>query len=178
MQRMTPLATVLLAVAAVVTLPSTTSADKSAVRDHYQAVYEQVDRENAGPYPGGLAGRNLADDGVRTANGERRATDGELRDAIGVMERMLSPPPPAPEPTAAPAPATSSTGGYSIPSYIVACESGGDYGASNPSGAYGAYQIMPGTAAAYGCDLSTPAGQDVCAARIYADVGASAWVCG
>ena len=28
------------------------------------------------------------------------------------------------------------------------------------SGAYGAYQIIPSTAAAYGCDLSTPAGQD------------------
>jgi len=71
-----------------------------------------------------------------------------------------------------------SSGGYSIPEYIVQCESGGDYSASNPSGAYGAYQIMPGTAEAYGCDLSTAAGQDACAAEIYSDVGSSAWVCG
>lgn len=84
---------------------------------------------------------------------------------------------PAPDP--APAPDVGATGGtYSIPSYIVACESGGSYTAQNPSGAYGAYQIMPGTAAAYGCDLSTPAGQDECAGKIYADSGASAWSCG
>lgn len=69
--------------------------------------------------------------------------------------------------------------GYSVPSYIVACESGGDYGAVNPSsGAYGAYQILPSTSAAYGCDMSSPAGQDACAGEIYADVGSSAWSCG
>ena len=35
-------------------------------------------------------------------------------------------------------------GPYSIPTYIVMCESGGDYGALNPSsGAGGAYQILP-----------------------------------
>lgn len=73
---------------------------------------------------------------------------------------------------------TTDSSGYAIPEYIVECESGGDYTAQNPSGAYGAYQIMPETAAAYGCDLSTPAGQDACAAKIYADVGTSAWVCG
>ena len=84
---------------------------------------------------------------------------------------------PAPAETTTTAPTTSS-GGYSIPDYIVQCESGGDYSASNPSGAYGAYQIMPGTASAYGCDLSTPAGQDACAAEIYSDVGSSAWSCG
>jgi hypothetical protein len=97
------------------------------------------------------------------------------------------PPPPEPEPEPEPvvtesvAPATEptySSGGYAIPSYIVECESGGDYTAQNPSGAYGAYQIMPGTADAYGCDLSTPAGQDACAAEIYATEGSSPWVCG
>jgi hypothetical protein len=97
-------------------------------------------------------------------------------------------PVPEPTPTAAstpyvaPAPTTTSvptaSGGYSIPSYIVQCESGGSYTAQNPSGAYGAYQIMPSTASAYGCDLSTAAGQDSCAASIYADVGPSAWSCG
>jgi hypothetical protein len=80
--------------------------------------------------------------------------------------------------TEAAAPVTTSTGGYAIPDYIVACESGGDYTASNPSGAYGAYQIMPETAAGYGCDLSTPAGQDACAAEIYATEGAAPWDCG
>ncbi len=42
-------------------------------------------------------------------------------------------------------------GPYSIPTYIVMCESGGDYGALNPSsGAGGAYQILPSTWEAYG----------------------------
>ena len=42
-------------------------------------------------------------------------------------------------------------GPYSIPTYIVMCESGGDYGALNPSrGAGGAYQILPSTWELYG----------------------------
>lgn len=61
---------------------------------------------------------------------------------------------------------------------IAQCESGGSYTARNPSGAYGKYQIMPSTAAAYGCNLSTAGGQDACAVRIYAGgAGRSQWVC-
>ena len=42
-------------------------------------------------------------------------------------------------------------GPYSIPAYIVMCESGGNYGALNPSsGAGGAYQILPSTWELYG----------------------------
>ncbi len=42
-------------------------------------------------------------------------------------------------------------GPYSIPTYIVMCESGGNYGAVNASsGAGGAYQILPSTWALYG----------------------------
>ena len=42
-------------------------------------------------------------------------------------------------------------GPYSIPAYIVMCESGGDYSAVNPSsGAGGAYQILPSTWDLYG----------------------------
>lgn len=100
---------------------------------------------------------------------------GKLREAVAVL---TAPPPPEPVVETAAAPASGGSGGYAIPEYIVQCESGGDYNAQNPSGAYGAYQIMPGTAAAYGCDLSTPAGQDDCAGRIYAAEGSSPWVCG
>jgi septal ring factor EnvC (AmiA/AmiB activator) len=74
-------------------------------------------------------------------------------------------------------------GPYSIPAYIVMCESGGDYGVVNPSsGAGGAYQILPSTWALYGGkgapQDASKAEQDSIAAQIWADSGPSAWVCG
>jgi hypothetical protein len=68
-----------------------------------------------------------------------------------------------------------------IPGYIVACESGGDYGAVNPtSGARGKYQIMPfhyqRGGVCSGLDWS-PRGQDECAARIWETSGPGAWDC-
>ncbi len=81
---------------------------------------------------------------------------------------------------AAAAPAAST--GYTIPSGIVQCESGGNYSAVNPSsGAGGAYQILPSTWQAYGGqglpENAPPAEQDRIAAAIYANQGASAWTC-
>jgi len=73
-------------------------------------------------------------------------------------------------------------GPFSIPSYIVMCESGGNYSALNPSsGAGGAYQIIPSTWKLYGgkgAPHEAPkAEQDRIAAEIWADSGGSAWVC-
>jgi septal ring factor EnvC (AmiA/AmiB activator) len=73
-------------------------------------------------------------------------------------------------------------GPYAIPTYIVMCESGGDYGALNPSsGAGGAYQIIPSTWEAYGGEgaphEAPKAEQDRIAAEIWADSGGGAWVC-
>ncbi len=73
-------------------------------------------------------------------------------------------------------------GPYSIPAYIVMCESGGDYGALNPSsGAGGAYQILPSTWDLYGGQgepqNAAKEEQDRIAAEIWADSGGSAWVC-
>jgi septal ring factor EnvC (AmiA/AmiB activator) len=73
-------------------------------------------------------------------------------------------------------------GPYSIPTYIVMCESGGNYSALNPSsGAGGAYQVIPSTWAAYGGrgepQNAPKAEQDRIAAEIWADSGGSAWVC-
>jgi septal ring factor EnvC (AmiA/AmiB activator) len=73
-------------------------------------------------------------------------------------------------------------GPYAIPTYIVMCESGGNYGALNPSsGAGGAYQILPSTWEAYGGEgaphEASKAEQDRIAAEIWADSGGSAWVC-
>jgi peptidoglycan hydrolase CwlO-like protein len=74
-------------------------------------------------------------------------------------------------------------GPFSIPAYIVMCESGGNYGALNPSsGAGGAYQILPSTWKLYGGEgepqNAPKAEQDRIAAEIWADSGSSAWVCG
>jgi septal ring factor EnvC (AmiA/AmiB activator) len=73
-------------------------------------------------------------------------------------------------------------GPYSIPAYIVMCESGGNYSALNPSsGAGGAYQIIPSTWELYGGEgepqNAPKAEQDRIAAEIWADSGSSAWVC-
>jgi septal ring factor EnvC (AmiA/AmiB activator) len=73
-------------------------------------------------------------------------------------------------------------GPYAIPTYIVMCESGGNYSAVNPtSGAGGAYQILPSTWALYGGrgrpQDAPKAEQDRIAAEIWADSGGSAWVC-
>jgi septal ring factor EnvC (AmiA/AmiB activator) len=74
-------------------------------------------------------------------------------------------------------------GPYAIPAYVVMCESGGNYGAVNPSsGAGGAYQILPSTWELYGGQgepqNAPKAEQDRIAAEIWADSGPSAWVCG
>lgn len=74
-------------------------------------------------------------------------------------------------------------GPYSIPSYIVMCESGGNYGAVNPSsGAGGAYQILPSTWRLYGGQGNPQdapkSEQDSIASQIWAGSGSSAWVCG
>jgi septal ring factor EnvC (AmiA/AmiB activator) len=73
-------------------------------------------------------------------------------------------------------------GPYSIPTYIVMCESGGNYHALNASsGAGGAYQILPSTWAAYGGQgepqNAPKAEQDRIAAEIWRDSGPSAWSC-
>jgi peptidoglycan hydrolase CwlO-like protein len=73
-------------------------------------------------------------------------------------------------------------GPYAIPTYIVMCESGGNYRALNPSsGAGGAYQILPSTWRAYGGQglphQAPPAEQDRIAAMIWRDSGPSPWSC-
>jgi peptidoglycan hydrolase CwlO-like protein len=74
------------------------------------------------------------------------------------------------------------TGDWAIPSAIVECESGGNWGAVNPSsGAGGAYQILPSTWELYGGSGApqdaSPAVQSQIAAQIWADSGAGAWEC-
>lgn len=109
--------------------------------------------------------------------GGERSELAEVRERVSELESELAAEQ-APEPSA---PAYSG-GPYAIPTYIVMCESGGDYSAYNPSsGAGGAYQIIPSTWAAYGgkgqSHTAPKAEQDRIAALIWADVGPSAWSC-
>ena len=141
----------------------------------YERAYHQV-AHHLGP---GVPGRNIIRNGIGHG---RRATDAESVRSLHVLQRMLpSRSAPTTTPTSA-SPGASSSAGAAVPA--CASESGTDYstGASNTnasSGATGRYQITPSTAAAYGCDLSTPAGQDACAQMIYQHQGAGAWVgCG
>lgn len=158
--------------------------DKSPTPAHARA-YEHAYHEVAHKFGRRTPGRNIIEDGVRG----HRASDAQVVASIAVLHRMLAPAPvvtttattttaTAPVSSAAPA----ATGGGGVPA--CASESGTNYstGPDNTnasSGATGRYQILPSTAAAYGCNLSTASGQDACAQTIYANQGAGAWVgCG
>lgn len=73
-------------------------------------------------------------------------------------------------------------GQWAIPQAIVMCESGGNFGAVNPSsGAGGAYQILPSTWESYGGNghpqNASPSEQHRIASMIWRDSGSSAWIC-
>jgi hypothetical protein len=146
------------------------------VKEQYSRLYYA----NAKAHGVRSSGRNIRRHGL---TGGAKSGCVHLRRSIRTFRRWLAPPP-APVARVDVAPSSSRTspqytgGRYAIPASIVQCESRGDYNAVNPSsGAYGAYQVMPSTAAAYGCDLSTPGGQDACAAEIWAKQGRGAWSC-
>ncbi len=136
--------------------------------------YERAYRQVAHMFGRRAPGRNIVKDGIAA---HRAATDAQTVASLAVLERMVTPA--SASTTATPAAATT-TGG--LPT--CASESGTNYstGSDNTnasSGATGRYQITPSTAANYGCDLGTSAGQDACAQTIYEHQGASAWVgCG
>jgi hypothetical protein len=188
---------------AAIALPAAaTAAVPSSTAHRYKADYHAVAHKFGPRAPG----RNILKEGLA---GGRRAHASDVRHSIAVLERMLHPapvlqttytpgPPPAPSESApAPAPARTSTstsstqppasqssggGGYSIPGYIVQCESGGNWHAVNPSsGAGGAYQIMPSTWRAYGGtglpQNASPGEQSAIASKIWSSSGPGAWQC-
>lgn len=68
-------------------------------------------------------------------------------------------------------------GNWAIPAAIVMCESKGSFTAQNPSGAYGAYQLMPTWWSHLG-RKPTPAEQHAIAAKLWnGGAGRSNWVC-
>jgi hypothetical protein len=174
-------------VAAVVPAAAAAKPPSSPHVRAYQRDYQRV----AHVFGRRAPGRNIVKYGV-TARGP--ATDADVVSSLAVLDRMLAPPPPPPSVTStaaqgsqttravAAAPTSSTAGASGVPA--CASESGTNYSIgsenTNPSsGATGRYQILPSTAANYGCSLSTPAGQDACAQTIYNHQGAGAWVgCG
>jgi peptidoglycan hydrolase CwlO-like protein len=131
------------------------------------------------------ASQRAADEAAAAVTAARAQTEASLSSAKGQLaqlEQQL-----AEQQLAKQEAATSGTpaylgGPYSIPTYIVMCESGGNYHSLNSSsGAGGAYQILPSTWRAYGgqgAPQDAPkAEQDRIAAEIWRDSGPSAWAC-
>jgi len=174
--------------AASFVLAPSVEAKSPTLKQKYSALYYKVKKVHGVRAPG----RNIRRYGVRYDSRSnhrpgpwktRRAHAAELARSIRTFERWLAPPP-APvrrgdRPSLGGVAPQNAGGGFSIPRGIVMCESGGNYGAVNPSsGARGAYQIMPGTHSAVCPDLGwSPPDQDQCAARIWASQGRGAWAC-
>jgi peptidoglycan hydrolase CwlO-like protein len=115
------------------------------------------------------------------ARAEQAAALSSLRSQVASWEQQVAE---AQQVSAAQAQATVSSwfGDWAIPQAIVMCESGGNFGAVNPSsGAGGAYQILPSTWRMYGGNGSpqsaSPEEQSRIASQIWADSGSSAWAC-
>lgn len=144
--------------------------ERAALEREYRQVREKVVKRF------GLrkAGRDLVRDGVEERDGdERKARKAEVLESIELMRGWLAPGETA---TRAPSEAVSgaTTAAAGAPTSVIECESGGDYGAVNPAGYYGAYQFDQGTWDAYapeGYAGTNPAGappavQDAAAAAV------------
>jgi putative Holliday junction resolvase len=124
---------------------------------------------------------NQAAAAVAAARAQTEASLSDARGQVAQLEQQLEQQQLAQQQASSGTPAYLG-GPYSIPTYIVMCESGGNYHALNASsGAGGAYQILPSTWRAYGgagAPQDAPKSeQDRIAAEIWRDSGPSAWAC-
>jgi hypothetical protein len=177
--------TLLAAAVAAGTVAAPAAADPAGCADqHLKRSYKRTYHRAAEALGKHAVGRHIVRDG---ATDRRPASCAEIGRSVRTLKRWLAPPA-APvlqgdRPPTAHVTAPARTGGqYAIPSSIVMCESGGDYGAVNQkSGAGGAYQILPSTWRAYGGSGSpqnaSPAEQDRIAAKVWRGQGRGAWVC-
>lgn len=176
-----PLAT-LIALAAVAT-PATAEAKfrsaadvrADAAQPGYEREYRQVREKVVKRFSVKKAGRDLIRHGVEQKDGDvRPPRKGEVVESTDLMKGWLAP---------AGGAADAATGGVSsdvsaaaagAPTSVIECESGGDYGAVNPAGYYGAYQFDQGTWDSYAPDgyagtnpaSAPPAVQDAAAAAV------------
>lgn len=165
----------------------------------YSAKYNEVRERHGKRAPG----RNIVKYGVIVTKwGDTRpAKRWEVRKSVRQLKTLLSVPDEAPglvrtavepqqQPSGVQSPGTTGTyaGGYTIPTEIVMCESGGNPQAvnpSNPNRPAGLYQIITSTWLANGggefaptADAATPEQQGIVAARIYnGGAGRGQWAC-
>ncbi len=145
----------------------------------YEKTYLKVRRDFVKAFSLEDAGRNLVRWGQQTKDGDvRPAKPAEVKDSTAYMRGQLSPAAAAPATstatTSAGATAPTSSGGAAASSSTAQCESGGDYGAVNPAGYYGAYQFDQSTWNAYAPSgyagtnpaSAPPAVQDAAAAAV------------
>lgn len=171
-------------VAAILASPATPAAAAdhadcpSSLERAYTAKYQEVRRVHGRRAPG----RQIRRYGVLYRGVVFDATCGELRRSLRQLRRLLAAPPvmrsEAVPPAQPPAGVRTDSNVAALPDCTWRPESGGDYGAVNPSsGAFGKYQVIPSTWAAHCSDLDRgPGGQEQCAARIWRAQGPGAWV--
>jgi hypothetical protein len=164
---------------AAAAIPAAHTASAKGTSAAHVSAYERAYQKAVKEFGHRAPGRNIVKDGVASGGAP---SDAQVLASLAVLERMVAPAPTTSATTTSSTAPVSTAGAAGVPA--CASESGTNYstGASNTnpsSGATGRYQILPSTAAAYGCSLTTPAGQDACAQTIYQHQGAGAWVgCG
>lgn len=150
----------ILAVASALALPGAAdakgevadpAADLRAAYDKaYEREYIEVRRKVVRRFDVETAGRNIVRDGFRENDGDvRRAREGEVRESTELMRSWLAPEPSPTESVPATQAAATDYDTAGAPTSVIECESGGDYGAVNPAGYYGAYQFDQSTWDAY-----------------------------
>ena len=145
---------------------------REAYPHKYERRYIEVRRKVIKRWDADKAGRNIVRDGVDEKNGGRpRGAQGRGRrvdradaglDRAGAGDDRDR------------ATATTTAAAAGAPTSVIECESGGDYGAVNPAGYYGAYQFDQGTWDAYAPEgyagtnpaSAPPAVQDAAAAAV------------
>lgn len=173
MHRATTLAAACVTAAAILVLPAISPAGERAkwfdgYEIEYLRAYETAHEADLD------VGRNIVDDDLASgeAPGRKRVEVSTAR-----MRAWLNPPEPETvEPVVsatyeAPAAAPASGG---CPSYMAG-EASSPTATNSLSGAYGCFQVIPSTAEAFDCDLSTMAGQYSCMEAICAGQGNDAW---